>query len=345
MITKIFSHTTYRIFASLILSVVFSFFFSLPLHAAENSINVNLDVTSCNINGICEPELGENIFTCPSECLSPTVTGSYPVNQTVFFRNVLVTTFFNKAIITWQSSIPTLTTVRWGKTIDYNDGSLRTLVYTKNHRIEITGLTPDTLYYAEILSTDAFNRSLRFGAVPFLTLPSAGSIPNPTHVRADTVRDGIFLSWINPTYKNFEYIRILKNTWEYPKDPFSGTLVYEGTAQSFLDKNVEVGKKYFYSLFARSKEGNFSSGVFVSAGFVKDAPSSGEITSPDGTITDPSDPDFGSQRRRPTWIERGDFVPAPVSSFFSMIWTLIISLFTTLWNFFKGLYFSIISLF
>jgi hypothetical protein len=51
----------------------------------------------------------------------------------------------------------------------------------------------------------------------------------------------------------------------YPSDPFDGEVIYEGRANKFEDVNVEVGVRYYYTLFAKSKNGEFSSGVIDSA--------------------------------------------------------------------------------
>jgi len=65
------------------ITVIFLFVIFLPfaLHGqASDSANVNLNVTTestCNNNGICETDRGENSANCPNDCV-----GGGPVNHT-----------------------------------------------------------------------------------------------------------------------------------------------------------------------------------------------------------------------------------------------------------------------
>ena len=57
----------------LITSIFLFFIFTFPVLATTSSDGVNIFVVvhNCNDNGICEPELGENYFGCPLDCLPP----------------------------------------------------------------------------------------------------------------------------------------------------------------------------------------------------------------------------------------------------------------------------------
>lgn len=55
------------------------------------------------------------------------------------------------------------------------------------------------------------------------------------------------------------------NCHSKPLDPFNGLVVYEGSAQTFVDTNVTPGTLYSYTAFARDLTGNYSSGSLASA--------------------------------------------------------------------------------
>src|SRR5690606_4479282 len=70
------------------------------------------------------------------------------------------------------------------------------------------------------------------------------------------------LTWKNPS-QQFDYVRIVKSETFFPSNPYDGTVLYEGSAQSFFDSNVREGVRYFYTLFVR-KGNEFSSGALHS---------------------------------------------------------------------------------
>jgi len=60
----------------------------------------------------------------------------------------------------------------------------------------------------------------------------------------------IVLSWRNPNLSQFIGVRIIRSERGFPKDAYDGALVFEGLADSFIDRQVVLSKDYFYGVFA-----------------------------------------------------------------------------------------------
>ena len=123
------------------------------------------------------------------------------------------------------------------------------------------------MYYFVIESRDAKGNSSTFPPVYFFTkfLKDTTFPLNPRNVKATADISGITITWENPPDKNFSYVRIMRHEDRFRGNPFLGKLIYEGSEERFLDKNVVPGKKYYYTLFSRDTNGDYSSGVGVSA--------------------------------------------------------------------------------
>ena len=74
----------------------------------------------------------------------------------------------------------------------------------------------------------------------------------------------ITITWKNPPDPNFSYIRIMRHEDRFRGDPFLGKLIYEGSIEKFLDKNVIAGKNISMHYFPEIIKENYSSGVAIS---------------------------------------------------------------------------------
>lgn len=240
-------------------------------HAVGTGIEVNLGVDgTCNNNGACEAP-GETELNCAADCAaSPpsaggsTITGGYAA---LSIYNLSVETTTNSARIRWATNRPTLSSVRWGENSDVKDGLQSSILFTKPHAVEIAGLKPGTMYYFTIESRDFFGRSVSIFPTYFFTkfLVDTAYPLSPRNVSTFTNQSGINIYWQNPPDASFAYVRIMRHEDRMRGDPNTGKLIYEGTAEKFLNSDVLPGKKYFYVLFARDTAGRYSPGVGVSA--------------------------------------------------------------------------------
>lgn len=232
--------------------------------AGTNDIEVNLGVEGCNFNGICEPV--ENIATCPVDCTPPSATTSSSSGSRlpdIYGLSVIPEVY--SATINWNTGRSTISTVKWGTTPEVKDGTTRNILFARNHKIELINLKPGMMYYFTIDNYDIYGNIYSVPPTYFFTkfLQDTSFPLNPTNVRASASEPGTTIAWTNPVDENFSYVRIMRHDDHFRGDPQIGKLIFEGNAEKFLDTNVIAGEKYFYSLFARNKDGRYSTGVGV----------------------------------------------------------------------------------
>ncbi len=276
MRNKNFIYLIFFIFLNFLL-VNFSF-----AYTDNTGLDVNLNVITCNNDTVCQ--VGEDFISCPTDCPPPpptptggTTSGGYLMEGKDFFRNLTVIPSYTNATIKWNSAFPTIYIIKWGTTEDYKKGTLKNVHFVYDHNAEITGLDPNTLYYFVIESESHTGVKAVLGNQIFKTLtPSDKVAPsNVTDVKISTTVSGIVLSWVNPKDKDFSYVRIVRTEDKYSSDPYVGKLVYEGSGQYMRDTSVTTGVKYFYTIFARDKSNNYSSGYPIS--IIHNPPSDGVV--------------------------------------------------------------------
>lgn len=222
--------------------------FSNSVFALEDNLEINLQVTG----------------------QTPTpVGGGGPIpNKTMpEALNLTIKVGTDFASISWETINPSLSKIFWGETYDYEKGSLAEIFFSKSHSTKITNLSPDSIYYFRIEITDHFENKNAVEEQIFktLSLPDKEPPANVKDFTASPKEDYIKFQWGNPADGDFDSVRILRSKNFFPLDPLDGELVYEGQGEEFEDRSAEKETAYFYSIFSRDKNGNYSSGVVVSA--------------------------------------------------------------------------------
>jgi len=230
---------------------------------AENEINCSNDCTPCNHNGVCELLKGETALLCPSDCQTvATTTVSTPVIVAGEILNLNIKTGINYAIISWNTSVPTLGSVSWGKGDSYNDGIVNGINITSHHEIIIENLSASTTYsYFINSSLPEYYYARNFGTFSTFPIPEIKIIPSINNLIATQSNNEIVLSWNNPDSTDFQGVKIVRSPFFYPTDPSEGKVVYDGNGTYTRDSDLSFDTKYFYSAFSYDENLNYSSGV------------------------------------------------------------------------------------
>ncbi len=239
--------------------------------SAASPAQVNLTVTGCNNNGICEAGIGETAGNCPIDCTvtpppppppAPSASGGLVLVPAIV-TNVLVRQHETSVDISWLTAAPTISNFAWGRTTDYQAGVLSEASYSYTHTITLTGLSPHTQYFFSIMPqlTSGFVLATYQSSFTTLSVSLPDYPSNPRAFAAAPSGTGIALRWSNPPDSDSEDYRIIRSTIFYPADPQNGKIIYEGKGNDFFDADAEDGTLYYYAIFARNDSGIFSSGA------------------------------------------------------------------------------------
>ena len=113
-------------------------------------------------------------------------------------------------------------------------------------------------------------------------LTAEGDLTPPAAVKGLTATPGPdwnMLDWINPV-SDFAGVTIVRKVGAVPFDPYDGTLVYDGTAETFSDTGLIHGAPYYYGVFAYDAQGNYSAKAWIGA--IPGTPSAPALTAVPG---------------------------------------------------------------
>lgn len=193
----------------------------------------------------------------------------------------------------WKTSVPTSAIFEWGETAFYEMGRTHLPLNTAQNKDTfgylyqeaVPGLVPGKTYAYRLTVRDENGRVSGYQgthAVPVVTerlLPENVSAVSLRPTVTPTEKQ-LIIEWENPDTKDFSEVRVVRSPFGFPKDPLDGRVVYEGGAENVTD--VFIGgdvNEYFYTIFAKRKDGTYSSGaVATTQGLfggvsVKDSPS------------------------------------------------------------------------
>ncbi|OGI11025.1 MAG: hypothetical protein A2Y40_00065 [Candidatus Margulisbacteria bacterium GWF2_35_9] len=168
----------------------------------------------------------------------PTSTNSL-YERTIKFANFKKTdgTYFDTL-----SSADKLTFEAWSA----NDGFISNLIVNA-----ASGSTLDITLNRTIFETTTIND----------TTPPA----NVTSASATAGVGNVVLAWTPSISSDNLGTRIVRSTTGYPTTITNGVTIYSQNGSSTVDVNLIIGTKYYYRLFAYDNNGNYSSGVTLSA--------------------------------------------------------------------------------
>ena len=229
----------------------------------ETEANCSSDC-GCDNDGICEAGRGETASNCQKDCGGGVVAITDVTPPDIF--NLLVVPAQQSARINWQTDELTFLTFRWGETQSIQEETISKIGYATDYSVLIDELAPDTVYYFEIQLRDKnHNKTItELQSFKTLGLPDDISPANVEDLKASEGEEEIELSWKNPPDPDFKEVRIVRNNQFYPQGPNDGEVVYQGSKDGFIDKDV-FDEDYYYTIFAYDGSGNYSSGAIIKA--------------------------------------------------------------------------------
>lgn len=201
----------------------------------------------------------------PPEPDSPPVYGQAPKPSV---EDLEVVPGAQSAQITFHTPMFTQYELRYGTTPTYDSGLVSSGVYRVDHSTFLTQLEPNTTYYYELFVSDRFGQEAVVDEGSFVTEPSV-VVTRPSNVfdlQADVVGRDVLLQWQMPDAVQPTYVRVVRNRRFFPTDPWDGTVLYEGTDESFTDAAaLQDYDGQYYSIFTFNLDGDYSSGAVVHA--------------------------------------------------------------------------------
>lgn len=256
---------------------------------AHADVDVRLIVAGCNNDTVCQIHLGEDINSCPNDCTYIAPTSTPPVtplptggesagpiygnggNDIWQFENVKFIYGDDSVIMSWNTTRPTKSSVSWGRTDDYSEGTVSEIEYIREHTSKITNIIPGRRYVFRITASDASDTYAQYTGNFIIQKDPVYMMPvNVSNFRSFTVPTGNGLRWENLNDSEYAYVRILRSSTGYPLGPTDGKVVYEGRGRSFVDIDVVDGERYYYAAFVRDSALQYSSGALLAATKYKD---------------------------------------------------------------------------
>ncbi len=186
--------------------------------------------------------------------------------QRLVLQDVVVVPARTSATLSWQTSVHTGYQLRWGRSADYELGTVVSDILSREQITTITNLEPGTTYQYEVrIFTPGRERSVV--KTGYFTTDYDMDVIAPSNVSDLVVsrEDGVVvLRWDNPDDEDFAGVRVVRNYRFFPDDSYGGVLVYTGPAEQVVDRTlVDSAAAQYYGVFAYDIHGNVSSGAVV----------------------------------------------------------------------------------
>ncbi len=202
--------------------------------------------------------------TPPSPVIPPTPF------ETLFIYNIFARIGVDKTVINWATNQQALCQLKWGDEQELKAGMIEEIAAKLEHSTMLSNLKAATDYYYQIFCHDALGhqadsglRQFKTKAVTDLTPP-----PNVADFQAEAKAAEILLTWRNPKDDDFRAVKIRRSESFYPQSVNDGIEIYNDSGESYIDKDVVAGRRYYYTAFAYDNNANYSSGAIASAKIV-----------------------------------------------------------------------------
>ena len=209
------------------------------------------------------------VAAAPSPTPSPSPAGGPAFIPFVIIDVVVESVTTDTVTITFRTNKTATTETNFGTTDAYGQAVVNPAPQS-SHTVTLPNLQPGTSYYFEITAKTAGGEETTTTVYIVKTLPP--SVPpekeaplNVENFVASPDDREIELTWKNPLDTDFAGVKIMRSEEFYPTGSSEGFVIYEGSAESFLDTGLENGTRYYYTAFAYDTDSNFSSGAIASA--------------------------------------------------------------------------------
>lgn len=190
-------------------------------------------------------------------------------------------------------STQTITEANWASATQVTGEPNPSVAGTAQSKYISIGLTPNTTYYFAIKSQDEVpNVSSLSNILQITTLAETVTPPpvsgggggggggstggggsysdttppaKPADFKLAPADKQITLTWKNPTDSDFVRVVIVRKENSAPASQTDGTVIYEGTNQTYADINLDNTKTYHYAIFAYDAKPNYSQILSLSA--------------------------------------------------------------------------------
>lgn len=173
-------------------------------------------------------------------------------------------------------NMPVTYRIQYGVADVLATGIVRTEVMRQQHTTVLTDLLSNTTYVYELYVTDRFGRESLVRSGHFTTKQEfiTDSPVNVSEFSAQVIGDDVVLWWTAADQAFYTYVRVVRNPRFFPSDPLDGVVVYQGTANSFVDVGVMQGfDRQYYTIFAYNLAGQPASGMVAIAARTPTLPS------------------------------------------------------------------------
>jgi hypothetical protein len=121
---------------------------------------------------LSDPQFGSLLLTAHRADVSFGTVTIEPVETSLYNIEVVMGLDNTSATVTWSTNQPANSSVAYGLTPAYEEGTEADGSMVTEHSITLSSLTPDTLYHFEVSSTDAYSYTATSGDSTFSTIGS-----------------------------------------------------------------------------------------------------------------------------------------------------------------------------